>query len=97
MSLMKTLLSIPALLTRRCFKGRGLPLTEYKRKRGLLTDIDLDPQLFERIISMGIFPGEKIEIVGELPNGVIINIKNKKIFLAKEIAETIKVLTYEKD
>ncbi len=79
------------------FKGRGIPLVEFKKEEGLITDIALDSQLFERIVSMGIFPGEKIKIIGELPNGVIFKIKNKKIFLAKKVAKNIKVLAYEKD
>ena len=79
------------------FKGKGLPLVEFKKEEGMITDITLNTQLFERIVSMGIFPGEKIEVIGELPNGVIFKIKNKKIFLAREVAKNIKVLAYEKD
>jgi Mn-dependent DtxR family transcriptional regulator len=78
------------------FKGSGLPLIEFKKGKGFITDMILDTQLFERIISMGIFPGENIEILGELPNGVILKIRNKKIFLAREIAKNIKFLTHEK-
>lgn len=76
------------------FKGEGLSLVEFKKEEGLITDITLDAQLFERIISMGIFPGEKIKFIVNLPNGIIFNIKNKKIFLAREIAKNIKVLAY---
>jgi Mn-dependent DtxR family transcriptional regulator len=78
------------------FKGKGLPLAEFRKDKGLITDITLDTQLFERIISMGIFPGEKIEIIAKLPNGVVLKIRNKKIFLAWEMAKNIKVLEYGK-
>ena len=78
------------------FKGEGLPLVELKKEEGLITDITLDTQLFERIISMGIFPGEKIKVIARLPNGVVLRIRNKKIFLAWEMAKNIKVLVYEK-
>ena len=78
------------------FKGEGLPLTELKKEEGLITNITLDAQLFERIISMGIFPGEKIKVIARLPNGVVLRIGNKKIFLAWEIAKNIKALAYEK-
>ena len=79
------------------FKGSGLPLIEFKKGKGFITDITLNTQLFERIISMGIFPGEKIEVLGLLPNGVILKIRNKKIFLGREIAKDIKFLANEKD
>ena len=78
------------------FKGEGLSLAEFKKEEGLIADITLDAQLFERIISMGIFPGEKIKVIARLPNGVVLKIGNKKIFLAWEIAKNIKVLEYEK-
>ena len=78
------------------FKGEGLPLAEFRKDKGLITDITLDTQLFERIISMGIFPGGKIEVISKLPNGVVLKIGNKKIFLAWEMAKNIKVLEYGK-
>ena len=73
-------------------KREGTPLTEFKQKEGLITDIISSIGLFERIISIGIFPGEKIKITNKLPNGIIIEIENKKFALAKEIARGIKVL-----
>jgi len=78
------------------FKGEGLSLAEFKKEEGLITDIVLNTQLFERIVCMGIFPGEKIEVIAKLPNGVVLRIGNKKIFLAWEMAKNIKVLEYEK-
>jgi Mn-dependent DtxR family transcriptional regulator len=78
------------------FRGEGTPLTAFKEEEGLITDITLNPQLFERIISMGIFPGEKVKVLARLHNGVILKIKNKKCFLAWEIAKSIKVLTDER-
>jgi Mn-dependent DtxR family transcriptional regulator len=77
------------------FKEKGVPLTEFKQKNGLITDIILDNGLFERIISMGIFPGEKIKIINGIPNAVVIKVKNKKFVLDKNIAKEIKVLEYE--
>jgi Mn-dependent DtxR family transcriptional regulator len=79
------------------FKGDGKPLVEFKEGKGFITDINLDTQLFERIISIGIFPGEKIEKMFDLPNGIIIKIRNKKIFIPRKIAGNIKVLSNEKN
>ena len=74
------------------FKKEGVPLTEFKQKEGLIADTIFDIGLFERIISMGIFPGEKIKITNKLPNSIIVEIGNKKFALAKKIASGIKVL-----
>jgi len=73
-------------------KEKGVSLTEFRQKEGLITDIIFGIGLFERIISMGIFPGEKIKIINEIPNGIVIEVKNKKFVLAKKIARGIRVL-----
>ncbi|MBL7197432.1 MAG: FeoA domain-containing protein [Candidatus Omnitrophica bacterium] len=73
-------------------KKEGVSLTEFKQKEGLIADTIFDVGLFERIISMGIFPGEKIEITNKLPNSIVVEIENKKFALAKKIASGIKVL-----
>ena len=78
------------------FKKKGISLTEFKQKEGLIANINLNIGLFERVISMGIYPGEKIGITDKIPNGIIIEIKNKKFVLDKGIAKEIKVLEYEK-
>jgi Mn-dependent DtxR family transcriptional regulator len=77
------------------FKDKGVPLTEFKQEEGLITDINLNIGLFERIVSMGICPGEKIRIIGKIPNGIIVEVKNKKFALDKEIARKMKVLELE--
>ena len=47
------------------FADKGDSLTKLKpQKEGLITDIMIsDEKLFERIVSMGIFPGEKIVLI----------------------------------
>jgi len=77
-------------------KKKGVSLTELKQQNGLITDIVLGIRLFERVVSMGIFPGERIEIIKEIPNGIIVGVGTKKIVLDKNIARKIKVLEYEK-
>jgi len=78
------------------FKKKGIPLTEFKQKEGLIANINLNIGLFERVVSMGLYPGEKIRIFDKIPNGIIIKTKNKKFALDKGIAKEIKVLEYEK-
>ena len=79
------------------FKGKGIPLTELELyKESLVTDITIpDDKLFERIVSMGIFPGEKIRLVNVISGRVIVRIQNKKFALDKNIAKEIKVLEHE--
>lgn len=77
-------------------KEDSSPLTEVKQKEGLITDIIFDTELFERMVSMGIFPGKKIEIVNRIADSVIVEIGQKKFVLAKEIVEGIKVLPDER-
>jgi Mn-dependent DtxR family transcriptional regulator len=78
------------------FKEEGIYLTKLKpHKKGLITNIVIsDNGLFERVVSMGIVPGEKVMIVSEGSNAIIIKIKNKKFALDKDIARKIKVLEY---
>ena len=78
------------------FKEEGIYLTKLKlRKKGLITNIMIsDNGLFERVVSMGIVPGEEVMITSEVSNAIIIKIKNKKFALDKDIARKIKVLEY---
>ena len=63
------------------------------KREGLITDIEgSDYKLFERLVSMGILPGEIIEIRHKIPTGIIVKTNNKIIFLAKTIAKKIKVV-----
>lgn len=75
-------------------KKEGVSLIDFElKKEGLITNIlSSDYKLFERMISMGILPGEVIEMVHKIPNGVIVKIKNKKIVLDASIAKEIRVL-----
>jgi len=79
-------------------KKGGTPLTKFGlNKEGLIAEITFsDHRLFERAVSMGIFPGEKIMVISEIPQGIILKIKNKKFALDRSIAKGIKAVEYEK-
>jgi len=50
-------------------KEGGVLFTNFSlQKEGLISAIDLvnNHELFERLVSMGIFPGKKIKILGEI-------------------------------
>mgnify|MGYP001104653290 CR=1 FL=1 len=76
------------------FKESGVPLIKLGLKReGIISDINITcDDLFERMVSMGIFPGEKIRLTNEIPGSVIFRVKNKKFAIDKNIAKEIKVL-----
>ena len=75
-------------------RKESVSLTKFELgKEGIIGDIVFsDYGLFERIISMGIFPGEKIKITNEISSSVIVNVGNKKFALGKDIAKGIKVV-----
>lgn len=75
------------------FKHKSIPLTEFGiDKEGMITDIVFsDYGVFERIVSMGIFLGEKIKITNRISNNIIVNVENKKIALNRDMARGIKV------
>ena len=78
-------------------KKEGVPLTKFKlNKEGLITEINVsDYKLFERAVSMGLFPGEKIRVISEISHGIVLKLTNKKIALDRSVAERIKALEYE--
>ena len=75
-------------------KKQSFPLADLNpEEQGIISDFTFsDYGLFERIVSMGIFPGEKIRMINKIPNGIIIIIENKKLVLGKNVAKEIKVL-----
>jgi len=79
-------------------KEKGTSLTDFELdKKGLITDIiTSDNGLFERMVSMGILPGENIIVTNVIPNTMIVKLKNKKFALNKNIAKDIKVIEHEK-
>ena len=78
------------------FKESGAPLTGCKlHKEVMISDITIPGNdLFERIISMGIFPGEKIMLTNKIPGSVIVRIGYKKLAIGKDIAKEIKILEH---
>lgn len=76
------------------FKGEDLPLLKFELNReDLITDIEFSSSgLFERIVSMGILPGEKIKVMNKIPDGIVVNVSGKKFALGEDIAKWIKVL-----
>lgn len=74
-------------------KTKGIPLSEFKfNKEGIITHITLqDLTLFERLISMGIAPGERIKITDRTGHTIIVSV-GKTFALGEDIAREIRVL-----
>ncbi|MBN1644553.1 FeoA domain-containing protein [Candidatus Woesearchaeota archaeon] len=79
-------------------KKGGIPLTQFELdKEGLIAEIVFsDYKLFERAVSMGIFPGEKIIVLSVIPSGIVLKINHKKFALDRSIAKGIKAVEYGK-
>ena len=79
-------------------KKEGVPVTKFElEKEGLIAEVMFsDYKLFERIISMGLFPGEKIMVIGEILHGIVLKVKNKKFAMDRSIANGIKAVEYGK-
>ena len=80
------------------FKREGVPLTRFGlNDEGIITNIAFsDFNLFERIVSMGIFPGEKVRVTNAVSGSVIIEVGAKRFALGGEIAKGIEALKHER-
>ena len=79
-------------------RKKGVPLTRFEHnKEGLIVEITFsDYKLFERLVSMGLFPGEKIMVISNVLHRMIIKVREKKFALDRSIAERIKALEHGK-
>lgn len=74
-------------------KGYGVPLNSITSKKGTITDLKFkDTHLFERLVSMGICPGQRIEIIANRVVGCVIRVKNTQIAIANCICNGIMVV-----
>jgi Mn-dependent DtxR family transcriptional regulator len=76
---------------------KGIPLTEFKfNTEGIITDINPpDFRLFERLISMGVVPGERIRITNRIGHTTIATV-NRVFAIGEDVAQGIEVLEYER-
>jgi Mn-dependent DtxR family transcriptional regulator len=72
-------------------KERGNPATDFPIGRDILIVAvqSTDKKIVEKIISLGLAPGNKIRVEEKIPNAIIFNIGGRKVALANEIAESI--------
>jgi Mn-dependent DtxR family transcriptional regulator/Fe2+ transport system protein FeoA len=72
---------------------KGSPLSGDEWGEGLITRVDIaDSQLFDRMISMGICPGQWIRTIKRFYGGLIILLGNTQLAVDWEIASQIEVM-----
>lgn len=63
-------------------------------QENMIADIRMqDNKLFERLVSMGIFIGEKIKLMNIINENAIIYVANKKFAIDKSIAKKIRIIS----
>ena len=75
-------------------ENEGMNLPEFfNYGEGIIISIKLDnPQLFERMVAMGICPGQKIIIMAKIIGGFVVKLGNTQIALDNSICQKIKVI-----
>ena len=73
-------------------EGFEIPLSEFSSSEGIITRLSFDePQLFERIISMGVCPGQRITIIARVGIGIIVKLRNTQLAIDYRISKGIMV------
>jgi Mn-dependent DtxR family transcriptional regulator/Fe2+ transport system protein FeoA len=84
---------VHSLKRTRDLEKRGHQLTKENSGSGLITRVNLDSiQLFDRMISMGICPGQWITIVGSIHGGLILLIGSTQLVVGWDIISKIEVM-----
>ena len=71
----------------------GIPLNDLCLGEGIITELNIsDSQLFERLVSMGVCPGQKIKIIARFAFGMVIKLNNIQIAVDNRICKRILVM-----
>ena len=77
----------------RDLENKGNPLSGDEWGEGLITRVDIaDSQLFDRMISMGICPGQWVRTIKRIHGGLIILLGNTQLAVDWEIASQIEAM-----
>lgn len=70
----------------------GIALKDFTSDEGVITELRIDDtHLFERMVSMGICPGQKIRIIARLAPGIVVKLRHTQIAVDNCICNGIKV------
>lgn len=72
------------------FKERGVSLTDFKLLSGTIVDVTLNNcSIWTKLVSVGIFPGQKIYILNRTTSNYLIEVKNSKFAIDRNLADGI--------
>lgn len=76
----------------RSLEENGIELVNFTSDEGIITALIIDDtQLFERMVSMGICPGERIKIIAKVAAGFIVKLKHTQIAIDNSLCNKILV------
>lgn len=74
-------------------KKQGIPLSQFILPSGTIVDISWNScNLMTNLISIGIFPGQRIQILSKLVNNYLLEVKRSKIAIDRILAKAIKLI-----
>ncbi|MHA1327683.1 MAG: FeoA family protein [Promethearchaeota archaeon] len=72
------------------FKKIGVSMDKFRFPSGMIVDLNLNEcSILKKIISMGIFPGQRIQILNKSNTNYLIEVKNTRIAINRELAQRI--------
>lgn len=72
------------------YKDNGLKLPNFTLPSGMIVDVDLNKcQIWTKLVSIGLFPGQKIHILNRTGSNYLIEIKKSKFAIDRSLAESI--------
>jgi Fe2+ transport system protein FeoA len=71
-------------------KDRGISMSNFNFPSGTIVDVDLmNCEIWTKLVSIGIFPGQRIHIITKNSHNYLVEIKNSKFAIDHNIAEAI--------
>jgi len=85
--------AIQGMFTVSSLKEQGIPLSQFKLPSGTIVDISWNScNLMTKLISIGIFPGQRIQILSKSVNNYLLEVKRSKIAIDRILAKVIKLI-----
>ncbi len=82
--------AIRGIIKASALKGRGKCLNEFRLPHGVIVDVNLEQcNVWTKLISLGIFPGQRIQILSRTATNYIIMVKSSKLAIDRILAEGI--------
>jgi Fe2+ transport system protein FeoA len=74
------------------FEDSGEPLTQYTSDEGIITGLNFtDKRMLERIISMGLCPGQRLKIITKINDCFIVKSRHTHLAIDKSLCKGILV------